>query len=35
MGATLTVVSLTAIIWSCHTTPYIPHWESVLHDETK
>ena len=36
IGATLTVVSLAAVVWSCHTTPSISFLrENALHDETK
>ena len=36
IGATLTVVSFAAVVWSCHTTPSISFLrENALHDETK
>ena len=35
IGATLTVVSSAAVVWSRHTTPSIPSWrETALRDET-
>ena len=35
-GASLTVVSFAAVVWSRHTTPSIPRWrESAWRDETK
>ena len=36
IGATPTVVSFAAVVWSCHTTPSISFLrENALHDETK